>query len=154
MHMKAAQELLAAPCVGNYLTPANLIQVVGGAQKTRMSFEIVAPNLFFRESKVFVNVQNNEGDYFQLFDMNEPLISQMIHLKPFLVPENFEFFQAWIREVSNYAHDPQGRKILFGGSDNAELWFGQKNLAFIDFQDPIPGIVRTMEDANAGMNFD
>lgn len=146
--LKAAQDILSQPRIGSFLTSVDLMSLIGKETRNhmRMTYDLASPGLFFRDSAVYLDVPGPDGTGVCLFKMDTPLIAQLIHLKPFICPENFAFFIDWVRELHGYASDSLGRKIMFGASDDAEMWFQQNNIApTIDSDNPLPGLLQTMK---------
>lgn len=128
---------------GGFLSHHALVTKLGHKIRSRVSFDIVQPELYFHNERVMIR-RPNEGPPIELFHLNVPLIEQLIHLKPFFVPENVGFFVSWIRQIGARCDDVLGRQLLFGASDGAELWFGQRNLPTVDMSNPLPGALHML----------
>lgn len=145
--MDEAQEYMQQQEASGYPTTMSLLKHFGQNVKNRIGFDFVDPRLTIESGNVLLYAHNTNGPTLQLFNLyEEPLISQMIYLKPFLVPENFVFFIEWTKCIYSLSGDPNGRQSLFGGSDKAELWFGQQ-LPAIDISNPIQGALQTLQFA-------
>lgn len=145
--MDEARQLFEQPEAGGYPTTATLLKVLGEGVKNRLAFDIINPKLNLINDSVFIYTGTTVHE---LFKMNEPLISQLIYLKPFLCPENFHFFVQWLKQIHARSSDPLGRNILFAGSDKAEEWFTQQ-LPSIDMANPLQGALQTLQFAKMGI---
>lgn len=143
----AARQLLQQPNIGGYPTQATLMESFGKGGKHRIAFDIVEPKLELSGDKIWF--KNIQGHVVTLCTMDEPLISQIIFLKHFICPENFDFFVKWIQQIHARSADHQARNNLFGGCDEAELWFSQK-LPVIDMANPMEGAIQTLNLARLG----
>lgn len=145
MALDDAKQLFEVKDSSGYPTAAELIKVLGkSGLKHRISFDVVAPSLTLEGNRVSI-----AGITLFIVD-GEPLISQLIFLKSFFCPENFMFFVEWLKRIQSMMNDPLGRKILFGGSDSAELWFSQSCLPTIDMSSPLQGALQTLQLAKIG----
>lgn len=130
--------------VGGFLTHFNLLDLLGKDCAQRLSFDVVSPRLYVNGSNVCISKKSGESS--TLFSMDSPLIEQIIHLKPFVTPENFDFFKEWCFGISQRTSNQNGWNLLFGGSTNAELWFSQA-LPTIEMSDPLPGVMQTLKES-------
>lgn len=138
-----AQQLLTSARIGSFPSMPQLMSMSSNL-KTRSAFDIAYPTLLIeRDLACF---KSDQGHLVSLFCLDSPLIEQLIFLKYFLCPENFGFYIQWIGEISKRSATEEGRKLLFGGSDSAELWFSQK-LQTMDMSNPIQGALSALKQA-------
>lgn len=130
--------------VGGFPSPSTIIHTFGMKQvKNRMAFDFIEPSVSIQNDRVYVGNQ-------PLFELHKtPLIAQFIFLKPFLCPENFQFFIEWIKYIHSMASDQETRAMLFGPSYESELWFKQ-SLPVINMENPLSGLLQTLQYAKIG----
>ena len=146
--MRETTSLAFNPNAGYHSTPS-LIKDFMGVIKNRMAFDVVEPHLVLEQSIVQAKSDEN-GKSVVVCNINDPLISQFIALKPFLCPENAYFFAHWLREIKQKMSSPQGIEAMFGPSDQVEEWFSQE-LPIIDMANPVKGALQTLQLSRMGM---
>jgi hypothetical protein len=140
------QAILESRKIGNIHTIMTLMEECGNNAVNRISIDIVYPTLIIRDNAVMIHFGPTEMEKF-LCPLTDSLISQMIVLKPFMVPENKAFFIAWLQRIHEIVSSSSGLSQLFGASDSlndVELWFAQKGLPSINVNNPAVGAFETL----------
>lgn len=135
---------------GYYPSTLQIMNKLGSdsSVRSRSSVEFVNPTLWIsKEEKVYTGKKEEPIFLFSL--TSEPLISQLIHLKPFFAPENKNFFVQWIYWLSEECRTDSGRSLLFGGSHEADLWFETKQPSF-EAANPLNGVLETIDSITRG----
>lgn len=145
--LNEARQLLEDQDVAGFATLPTIMKKVQRPLKNRVSYDIVEPRLELSNDRVWLRDARNNP--VELFSMRTSLIAQLIHLKPFIVPENFSFFIDWVQYVRALMDDPMGREILGKGegSHEAELWFSQTGLPVLDMANPLQSALQTIQFA-------
>lgn len=137
---------------GSFHNMSTLIQAAPNIEhKHRINFDIVNPLLEIEAGCVVTR----EGRV-RICAITDPLIAQIIALKPFIVPENEMFFVLWVTSIfegllNDNPHERLFLRHLFRGSAAVDLWFAQRDLPAIDIGNPVAGVLQTMRASQGAL---
>lgn len=138
--LKAMAPMLAEQL--HFRSPNQIMSMLGSGYRTRSAVEFVHPPLTIENDMVLLAGK-------PLFSLDTALICQLIHLKPFLCPENKDFFVAWLRRLNRQMKTEEGRTTAFCGTYEAEAWFDTPQPS-IDSENPLEGVLETINAITQG----
>lgn len=128
---------------GGFSTDADLLTQFAPNVGARISFQFASPKPRIFRGRVCAG----EGIHaLDLCSLDDPLLAQIIALRPFLVPENGSFWAEWVREIRGRMSDFYGRQIMFSDTpeDSITSWFDQLPQGVLDPKDPLSGVSQLM----------